>query len=93
MIDQDALTKALKENKIQGAGLDVFEEEPISKNHTLLELKNVVLSPHIGGITHESFHNMMKGALENIEHFHKGERVLFKISVCCVNIIEWQLKT
>jgi len=54
IIDTNALIKALKEGWIAGAGLDVFEEEPLPKNHPLTELDNVVLTPHIGANTIEA---------------------------------------
>jgi len=49
VIDENALYEALKKKEIGGAGLDVFEREPIPKNHPLLKLSNVVLTPHVGG--------------------------------------------
>ena len=56
IIDESALAKVLKENKIRGAALDVFNEEPLSqgKAKKFSQLNNVILTPHIGGITQES---------------------------------------
>ncbi|WP_276814146.1 D-2-hydroxyacid dehydrogenase [Desulfurococcus amylolyticus] len=54
VVDTNALIKALKEGWIAGAGLDVFEEEPLPKDHALLKLDNVVLTPHIGASTVEA---------------------------------------
>jgi len=48
-IDEDALVWALRSGEIAGAGLDVFVEEPVPYDHPLLEMDNVVLTPHIGG--------------------------------------------
>lgn len=55
IVDEDALLIALKEGKLGGAGLDVFEEEPLRfKNYReLLELDNVIGLPHLGGSTDE----------------------------------------
>lgn len=50
VVDTEALIWALKENKIAGAGLDVFEEEPLPKNHPLRSLDNVIITPHIAGL-------------------------------------------
>jgi phosphoglycerate dehydrogenase-like enzyme len=47
VVDEAALVDALRQGKIAGAGLDVFATEPIPDNHPLLELDNVVLSPHL----------------------------------------------
>jgi D-3-phosphoglycerate dehydrogenase len=54
VVDTNALIKALREGWIAGAGLDVFEEEPLPVNHPLLGLENVVLTPHIGASTEEA---------------------------------------
>jgi D-3-phosphoglycerate dehydrogenase len=54
VIDEPILLEALKEKWIAGAGLDVFAEEPISGDHPLAKLDNVVLSPHIGAMTQEA---------------------------------------
>ena len=54
VVDTSALVKALSEGWILGAGLDVYEEEPLPKDHPLMKLNNVVLTPHIGASTNES---------------------------------------
>ncbi|PUA33605.1 MAG: 3-phosphoglycerate dehydrogenase [Zestosphaera tikiterensis] len=54
VVDTNALVKALNEGWIAGAGLDVFEEEPLPQNHPLTKLDNVVLTPHIGASTEEA---------------------------------------
>ncbi|WP_206204846.1 hydroxyacid dehydrogenase [Thermococcus sp. MV11] len=54
VVDTSALVKALQEGWIAGAGLDVFEEEPLPKDHPLTKLDNVVLTPHIGASTEEA---------------------------------------
>lgn len=54
VIDTEALVKALKEGWIAGAGLDVYEEEPLPEGHPLTQLDNVVLTPHIGASTQEA---------------------------------------
>jgi len=54
VVDTEALVKALKEGWIAGAGLDVYEEEPLPEDHPLTKLDNVVLTPHIGASTVEA---------------------------------------
>ena len=54
VVDTNALVKALREGWIAGAGLDVYEEEPLPSDHPLTKLDNVVLTPHIGASTYEA---------------------------------------
>ncbi len=58
IVDQKALTEALQNNRIQGAGLDVLEEEPIRDDDPLLELDNVILTPHAVSWTDECFRDV-----------------------------------
>jgi lactate dehydrogenase-like 2-hydroxyacid dehydrogenase len=73
LIDEDALYKALVSGKIRAAGLDVHYEEPMLADDPLKTLDNVILTPHIAGLSFESFQGMMKGAVENIVAFDKGD--------------------
>lgn len=73
VIDTNALVKALNEGWIAGAGIEVFEEEPIPPNHPLTAFKNVVLTPHIGSATYEARHAMAEKVAENLITFIKGE--------------------
>ncbi|MCH8293337.1 dehydrogenase [Candidatus Poribacteria bacterium] len=66
IVDQDALTVALREGRIQGAGLDVFEQEPIDPNDPILKLDNVIVSPHAICWTDECFLGNGKSACESI---------------------------
>ena len=50
-MDLEALYRALKEGRLGGAGLDVFEPEPVPANHPILALENVVFTPHLGTST------------------------------------------
>jgi gluconate 2-dehydrogenase len=65
-VDEAALVEALKSGVIKGAGLDVFEKEPLPVNSELLTLPNVVALPHIGSATHETRYEMSKLAVENL---------------------------
>jgi phosphoglycerate dehydrogenase-like enzyme len=73
IIDEAALVKALKEKKIAGAGLDVFEKEPLPLNSPLLELENVVLTPHIAFLSEESIDECTYICIENVEMFMEGK--------------------
>lgn len=75
LIDEEALIHHLKEGTLKGAGLDVFEHEPVQSNNELLAQSNVVLTPHIGGITSESFNEMMYNAFQNIYRFENGDLI------------------
>lgn len=72
LIDDGALCKALQSGKLRAAGLDVHYEEPITANDPLKNLDNVILSPHIAGLSFESFHTMMEDAIKNIVAFESG---------------------
>jgi len=58
VIDEEALIKALQSGKLAGAGLDVFEKEPLPKDSPLLSMKNVVTTPHIAAGTHQTMANL-----------------------------------
>jgi D-3-phosphoglycerate dehydrogenase len=53
VVNETALTKALESNRIAGAGLDVFSQEPLPGDHSLLKLENVILTPHTAALTSE----------------------------------------
>lgn len=74
VIDQQALHNALVKGNIAGAALDVFEEEPINHNSPLLELENVLLTPHIGSASVETRKKMSKTAAKNVIAVLKGEK-------------------
>lgn len=74
IVDEPALIAALSDGTIAGAGLDVFEEEPLPADSPLLGMKNVVALPHIGSATHETRHAMARCAAENLVHALAGRR-------------------
>ncbi|RDW18712.1 D-glycerate dehydrogenase [Oceanobacillus arenosus] len=65
-VDEDALVEALKMNKIKAAGLDVFEVEPITNEHPLMQLENAVCIPHIGSASEETRTKMIQLCMDNI---------------------------
>lgn len=73
IVDEAALVKVLKENAIAGAALDVFVEEPLPKNHPLIELDNVVLAPHLGWPTDSGFEGFAENAVTNILDYMDGK--------------------
>jgi glyoxylate reductase len=75
IIKEDDLVQALEEGLIRGAGLDVFEEEPIA-HPGLAELSNVVMVPHIGSATTETRRRMAMMAVENVVSVLGGGRPL-----------------
>lgn len=79
LIDEDALYKALKSNQIAGAALDVFVDEP-PVGSPLLQLENVVITPHIGAQSQESIERMGIMAAENILCVLRGERPHHQVS-------------
>lgn len=66
VVDQQALTTALKNKQIYAAGLDVFEQEPIPADAELLTLPNVVTLPHVGSATHQTRYAMKREGVENL---------------------------
>lgn len=74
VVDEAALIEALRAGKIRAAGLDVFEREPLNHDSPLLQLNNVVATPHIGSATHETREAMARCAVENLLAALAGER-------------------
>src|ERR1700761_524233 len=66
------LVAALRENRIAGAGLDVFDQEPPAPNHPLRTLENVTLTPHLGYATADTMKAFYSDALEAVEAFANG---------------------
>ena len=75
VIDEAELCDALSKDRLLGAGLDVFENEPVLKGSPLRSLQNVVMSPHVGGNTVDNSDNMAGRAIENIVNVSKGQPV------------------
>jgi phosphoglycerate dehydrogenase-like enzyme len=69
IINESDLIAVLEQKQIAGAGLDVFEKEPIDSNNSLLQLENVVLTPHVAYRTEEALNRRMNVTVKNIENF------------------------
>ena len=74
VVDEKALYQALKEGKIAGAGLDVFEQEPTLVDTPLLKLDNVVVAPHISSASYETRSKMAEMVAENLVAFFEGRK-------------------
>jgi phosphoglycerate dehydrogenase-like enzyme len=73
VVDEEALVAALRERRILGAGIDVFEKEPTTAEHPLFALDNVVVTPHAAGATFENVHNVARHCFDNIVRFVEGQ--------------------
>ncbi len=74
VVDEAAMIEALRDGQIRAAGLDVFEREPLNPDSPLLQLDNVVATPHIGSATHETREAMARCAVDNLLAALAGER-------------------
>jgi phosphoglycerate dehydrogenase-like enzyme len=76
VIDEAALTKALKEKWIAGAGLDVFEKEPLPQNSELWTLPNVIITPHVAGLMPDYNARAMEVFCENLRRYLAGQPLI-----------------
>src|SRR5882757_5083210 len=75
IVDEAALLETLQQRKIAGAGIDVFSVEPLPVDHPFRKLDNIVLTPHLGYVTEESFRAHYGQMVEGIDAWLKGEPV------------------
>ncbi|WP_090833170.1 MULTISPECIES: D-glycerate dehydrogenase [unclassified Bacillus (in: firmicutes)] len=80
VVDENALFDSLAAGEIAGAGLDVFEKEPISASHPLLTLKNVVALPHIGSSSIDTRTAMMEMCFANIDAVLSGKEPIAQVN-------------
>jgi phosphoglycerate dehydrogenase-like enzyme len=72
-VDEAALIEALQEGRIAGAGLDVFEQEPVDPDNPLLKMDNVVVSPHSAGTTWNTWFRRAEFAYRNMNGVWNGD--------------------
>lgn len=82
IINEISLIKALKQGWIAGAGLDTFSMEPPQKDNPLWGMSNVIVTPHIGGVTVESFNRMGVESVQHVLSITNNEKVVLS---ACVN--------
>jgi phosphoglycerate dehydrogenase-like enzyme len=75
LVDEHALLQVLRNGDIAGAGLDVYDIEPLPAGHPLRSLPNTVLTPHLGYVTEENYSVSFADAIENIIAWSKGTPV------------------
>ena len=75
IVDEAAMLAALRDKKIAGAGLDVFDVEPLPKDHPLRKMDNVVITPHLGYVALKNYQNYFAGVVEDIRGFIDGKPV------------------
>jgi D-3-phosphoglycerate dehydrogenase len=81
VVDEKALYRALKEKRIAGAALDVFEKEPLSKDSPLLQMENVILTPHIAWYSEEAMLDQKRETALNVRKVLEGEPPLYPVNV------------
>lgn len=72
-VDEEALIDALRDHRIRGAALDVFDAEPLPREHPLWQLDNVLISPHTADHTEDAHLRAMNFYIENLRRFRAGE--------------------
>ncbi len=75
LVDTDALVSALEAGRIRGAGIDVFDSEPLPVDHPLRSLPRTVLTPHLGYVTEGTYRIFYPQALEDIAAWMAGEPI------------------
>ena len=79
VVDEHALTRALREGWIAGAALDVFEEEPLPADSPLWGMDNVIISPHVAGLTPNYHERVMDLFAQNLRRYLAGEPLLNQV--------------
>lgn len=81
LINEEDLIECLKQKGIAGAGLDVFNQEPLPENHPFLSLDNVIVTPHVAGNGGDFILRSIESPLKEIEHYLKNEEQEFQVTI------------
>lgn len=79
VVDTEALTQALQEQRIRGAALDVTDPEPLPRDHPLLKMKNVLITPHLGSATEQTRRRMAEVSVANLLAGLQGKPLLHEV--------------
>jgi glyoxylate reductase len=79
VVDHDALHRALVEGRIRGAAIDVTEPEPLPRDHPLLRLDNLVITPHLGSAAERSRRRMAEMAAHNLAAGLEGRSLAWEV--------------
>jgi D-3-phosphoglycerate dehydrogenase / 2-oxoglutarate reductase len=80
IVDEAAVAEAIKAKRLGGVGLDVIVEEPLQANHPLAGLPNVILTPHMAGVTEEAMMRMAQNAADDVLRVLRGERPKYPVN-------------
>ena len=80
LVDESALVSALQSGKLAGAGLDVFAAEPVAGDSAVLQLSNVVVTPHVAWLTRDTLERSLAVAVNNVLCLIAGEALAYQIA-------------
>ncbi len=79
LIEENALLDALKTKAIKGAALDVFNQEPLPEDNEYVKLDNVTMTPHIAGVSNDTFSTSIEIVAEELERYFRGEELRCRV--------------
>jgi D-3-phosphoglycerate dehydrogenase len=80
IVDEAVLGEAIRQGRIAGAALDVVVDEPVKADHPLAKIRNVLLTPHMAGVTEEGMIGMATAAAEDVLSVLRGERPKYPVN-------------
>jgi phosphoglycerate dehydrogenase-like enzyme len=79
LVDEEALVAALRDGRLRGAALDVFTAEPLSEDHPLWSLSNVLITPHTAAVSRGFWRRETSLIVENVRRFFEGEPLINEV--------------